>query len=274
MLDNVTIIGKNFLPIEKMKKIVSTVGTSYIDASPYPHIVIDQLFDHDILTNIFAEFPKPADIEWTNYKNAREVKLASNKDEHFGPYTKTMLYHLNSAPFLNFLTEITGINNLIADSYLDGGGMHQIQRGGKLAVHADFNRHSGTKLDRRLNALLYLNPEWKSEYGGELELWDRDMARCQKKIEPLFNRLVVFSTTDFTYHGHPEPLNCPSDMTRKSLALYYFTNGRPSDEISEAHSTLFRARPGENINPTNEKIKNLVKDVLPPFVTRLIGKYT
>lgn len=256
-----------------MKQIASATGTSYLDAIPYPHIVIDGLFDEDILASIVAEFPKPTDIGWINYKNAREVKLASNKDEHFGPYTKLMLYHLNSAPFLDFLSQITGIKNLIADSYLDGGGMHQIQSGGKLAVHADFNRHSGTKLDRRLNALLYLNRNWKPEYGGELELWDRDMAKCQKRIAPLFNRLVVFSTTDFTFHGHPEPLKCPDDMTRKSLALYYFTNGRPVDEISDAHSTLFRARPGENINPTKEKLKNLAKDLLPPVVTRLVGKF-
>ena len=185
-----------------------------------------------------------------------------------------MLYHLNSAPFLDFLTGITGIKNLIADSYFDGGGMHQIQPGGKLAVHADFNKNSGTKLDRRLNALLYLNRDWKPEYGGELELWDRDMTRCRKKIAPLFNRLVVFSTTDFTFHGHPEPLKFPAGTTRKSLALYYFTNGRPADEISDAHSTLFRARPGENIYPARERITNIVKDLLPPVLTKLVGRFT
>lgn len=263
-----------FLPLEKMRAITASVGDQYVRAEPYPHIVLDDLFDEHILRRIISEFPKPSDIEWMQYKNVREVKLASNRDEHFGPTTRLMLYHLNSAPFLTFLTELTGIRGLIADSYFDGGGMHQIQRGGKLAVHADFNIQSLTKLDRRLNALLYLNPDWQDEWGGHLELWDRNMTRCVKKIAPRFNRLVIFSTTDFTYHGHPDPLNCPEDVTRRSLALYYFTNGRPADETAEAHSTLFRARPGEDLNPMKERVKMLAKDVLPPFVTRFIGKFT
>lgn len=137
-----------------------------------------------------------------------------------------MLYHLNSSTFLDFLSKITGIENLIADSYFEGGGMHQIRRGGKLKIHADFNRHPRYDLDRRLNALLYLNPDWQEEYGGNLELWDRHMTSCVVRIAPLFNRFVVFATTDFTYHGHPDPLTCPEDVTRKSLALYYYTHER------------------------------------------------
>jgi Rps23 Pro-64 3,4-dihydroxylase Tpa1-like proline 4-hydroxylase len=263
-----------FLPINRMKEVLASTGKNYIEATPFPHIVLDNMFDENLLKEIIQEFPKPTDIEWIQHKTNREMKLATSRDEHFGPITRIMMYHLNSAPFLNFLSEITGINGLIADSYFDGGGMHQIERGGKLAVHADFNRHSLTKLDRRLNALLYLNPDWKDEYGGDLELWNRDMTACVKKIQPKFNRLVVFSTTDYTYHGHPDALNCPHGVTRKSLALYYFTNGRPDDEISDAHSTLFRARPGENLNPLTSQLKNIAKDVLPPVVTRFIGRFT
>jgi Rps23 Pro-64 3,4-dihydroxylase Tpa1-like proline 4-hydroxylase len=203
-----------FLPINRMKEVLASTGKNYIEATPFPHIVLDNMFDENLLKEIIQEFPKPTDIEWIQHKTNREMKLATSRDEHFGPITRIMMYHLNSAPFLNFLSEITGINGLIADSYFDGGGMHQIERGGKLAVHADFNRHSLTKLDRRLNALLYLNPDWKDEYGGDLELWDRDMRACVKKIKPKFNRLVVFSTTDYTYHGHPDPLNCPPGVTR------------------------------------------------------------
>jgi Rps23 Pro-64 3,4-dihydroxylase Tpa1-like proline 4-hydroxylase len=266
--------GLKFLPVERMQDLGASLHESYVTAEPYPHTVIDGLFDEDILRQIISEFPKPTDVEWVEYKNTREIKLASNRDEHFGPLTRMMLYSLNSAPFLSFLTDVTGIQGLISDSYFDGGGMHQIQRGGKLAVHADYNIQTTTKLDRRLNALLYLNPDWKDEYGGELQLWNRDMTACVKKIKPLFNRLVIFSTTDFSYHGHPDPLTCPQDITRKSLALYYFTNGRPQEEIAGAHSTLFRARPGEDLNPIKERMKTLAKDVLPPVVTRLIGRYT
>lgn len=264
----------NFLPVDRMKQLGPSSRESYLRATPYPHIVFDDFFDPSILSRIVEEFPKPTDPEWSQYKNAREVKLASNRDEHFGPTTKLFLYNLNAAPFLNFLTEVTGIEGLIADSHFDGGGMHQIQRGGKLAVHADFNKSTLTQLDRRLNALIYLNPDWQPDYGGNLELWNSDMTACVEKIAPRFNRLVIFSTTDTAYHGHPDALMCPPDMTRKSLALYYYTNGRPADEASEAHSTLFRARPGEDLNPMKARVKDLAKDILPPMLTRFIGRYT
>ena len=144
--------------------------------------------------------------------------------------------------FLQFLSEVTGIPNLISDPGFEGGGLHQIIPGGKLGVHADFNRHRDYGLDRRLNLLLYLNKDWREEYGGNLELWDRNMSKCEARVAPLFNRVMVFGTTDFTYHGHPDPLQCPEGMTRKSMALYYFSNGRPAEEVTGDHSTLFRAR--------------------------------
>ena len=122
---------------------------------------------------------------------------------------------------------MTGIQSLIPDPSFQGGGLHQIVPGGKLGIHADFNKHSRFGLDRRLNLLLYLNKNWREEYGGHLELWDRDMTHCEAKVAPIFNRVMVFGTTDFTYHGHPDPLRCPEGMTRKSLALYYFSDGRP-----------------------------------------------
>src|SRR4030095_11648371 len=111
-------------------------------------------------------------------------------------------YHLNSITFLEFLGRVTGISNLISDPCFDGGGLHPIQRGGKLAIHADFNKHPRFGLDRRLNALLYLNKDWRDEYGGHLELWNREMTRPEAKILPIFNRFVVFRATDFTLPGH------------------------------------------------------------------------
>jgi hypothetical protein len=266
-------VRTQFLPLVKMQEAATAARAQYASAQPFPHVVLDNLFDPEILRAITEEFPKPGDIEWDSYKNVREVKLASNRDEHFGPVTRIMLYHLNSAPFLMFLSEITGIKGLIADSYFDGGGMHQIERGGKLAIHADFNRHPVTQLDRRLNALLYLNEHWQDDYGGHLELWDRTMTSCIKKIAPIFNRMIIFGTTDYTYHGHPDALTCPPSTTRKSLALYYFTKSRPAEEISGEHSTLFRARPGESL-VERYGIKGLAKDILPPALTRFISTRT
>jgi hypothetical protein len=136
-------------------------------------------------------------------------------------------------------------------------------------VHADFNRHRDYGLDRRLNLLLYLNKDWRQEYGGELQLWDRDMKQCEAKVLPIFNRVMIFGTTDFTYHGHPDPLQCPEGMTRKSLALYYFSNGRPAEEVTGEHSTLFRARDPKDLRPTfKQRLRKLTDDCIPPIVLR------
>ena len=147
---------------------------------------------------------------------------------------------MNSAPVLRFLQELTGIVGLIPDPWYGGAGPHQIEPGGFLKVHVDFNLHPLLELDRRLNLLVYLNKDWREEYGGHLELWNRDVSRCEKKVLPVFNRTVVFSTTDFSFHGHPEPLACPEGRTRKSVSFYYYSNGRPEEERSAPHDTIFR----------------------------------
>jgi len=181
-----------------------------------------------------------------------------------GNATMLLLHQLNSSTFLNFLESLTGIQGIIPDPHFNGGGLHQIERGGYLKIHVDFNRHKRLKLDRRLNLLLYLNRDWQEEYGGHLELWDRDMNRCHQRILPIFNRCVIFNTNDFSYHGHPDPITCPEGMTRKSLALYYYSNGRPADELQdsggkEAHSTIFRARTADEDISTEAKAESLMK---------------
>ncbi|CAM9667139.1 unnamed protein product [Phaeothamnion confervicola] len=147
-----------------------------------------------------------------------------------------------SSPFLLFLEELTGIKGLIADPHYRGSGLHQIAPGGYLNLHADFNRYVTFGLDRRVNAFIYLNEDWDDSWGGHLELWNRDLKTCGAKIAPKLGRFVVFSSTDFSYHGHPAPLAAPPGRSRRSLALYYYTNGRPSEEIIDPkyeHSTLF-----------------------------------
>jgi Rps23 Pro-64 3,4-dihydroxylase Tpa1-like proline 4-hydroxylase len=264
---------KSFLPIERMQEIVPSAHRSYVDAKPFPHVVIDNFSNPDLLDAVLAEFPKPNQIEWQQFDNAREIKLASAKEGTFGPVTRLLLYHLNSITFLEFLSGVTGIRDLIPDPSFDGGGLHQIVRGGKLGIHADFNKHPKYGLDRRLNVILYLNKEWREEYGGHLELWDRSMTRCETKVSPIFNRMVIFGTTDFTYHGHPDPLQCLEGMTRKSLALYYFSNGRPAEEISGDHSTIFRDRhQGEFKSTLRQRMRDLAKDFLPPIVARRLPR--
>lgn len=253
----------------RLNNLASQFSQSYAQATPFPHIIIDDFLPASLLESILEEFPKPDTIDWQKFNNPAEKKLASNLELQMGEWTRVLLYQLNSSTFIKFLESLTGIEGIIPDPHFVGGGLHQIERGGFLKMHVDFNRHNKLKLDRRLNLLIYLNKDWEEEYGGHLELWDKDMTQCQKKILPIFNRCVIFSTTDFSYHGHPEPLTCPEDRTRKSLALYYYSNGRPAEEVSGTHTTVFQARPGDDLpagNPSGVSAKTFLKKLVPPIL--------
>jgi Rps23 Pro-64 3,4-dihydroxylase Tpa1-like proline 4-hydroxylase len=212
----------------------------YAGAAPFPHIAIDGLFDDAALDGLLAEFPTRETMQWMEFDNPLEKKLGYyHERSRVSPGVRAFLFEMNSFEMLLWLEELTGIEGLIPDPYFGGGGLHQVEPGGFLKIHADFNVHPKLKLDRRLNMLIYLNKEWHEEWGGQLELWDREHKGPVKKIAPLFNRTVVFSTSDTSYHGHPHPLAAPAGVTRKSVSLYYYTAGRPEDELSAAHDTLF-----------------------------------
>lgn len=251
---------------EQLMPLANELASKYSAAEPFPHVVIDGLLSGDVLRQVAADFPNADEIDWHRSANPRQQKLATEDETQLGDSARWLLYQLNSATFMKFLEVLTGIEGLIPDPYFAGGGLHQIERGGYLKIHADFNRHPKFMLERRLNLLLYLNDDWKDDYGGHLELWNKEMTHCVQRILPSFNRCVIFNTTDFSYHGHPEPLTCPPDRTRKSLALYYYSNGRPDDEVSEDHGTLVKPRPGETIDGLNGS-KALLKRFIPPIVT-------
>jgi len=163
-----------------------------------------------------------------------------------GLYARVFFGFLKSSTWVKFLEQLSGIPNIIPDPHYHGSGLHITASGGSLDIHADFNRHKKYQLDRRINTFVYLNDDWPDSYGGHLELWGRDMKSCYQKIVPAMGRLVVFSSTDFSYHGHPQPQTCPQNRFRRSIALYYYTNGRPAEEclggdcIGNNHSTLFQ----------------------------------
>jgi hypothetical protein len=222
----------------------ASLHDTYTHAEPFPHVVVDGLFPARDLDAILAAFPDPDQIAWRRFDNPQEKKLGSTHTAELPPPIRQFLYFMNSAPMLLFLQALTGIEGLIPDPYYGGAGLHQILPGGFLNIHADFNWHPLLRLDRRLNLIVYLNHDWKEEYGGHIELWNRDMTQCVRRVLPVFNRTIVFSTTDSSYHGHPRPLACPDPMSRKSVSLYYYTNGRPAEERSAPHDTLFqRPRP-------------------------------
>jgi hypothetical protein len=220
----------------------------YTGADPFPHIVLDGRFPEPLLHAVLAEIGSAtvsAEGDFYGSFNKRRISDVLK----MAPSTRRLIEDLNSAPFLTFMEELTGISGLVPDPYLEGGGIHQIGPGGFLKVHTDFNWHRKLGLHRRVNLLLYLNEHWQDAWNGHLELWDEQVANCRARIAPTFNRMVAFSTTDRSYHGHPDPLVCPEGMTRNSIAMYYYSATRPEEEVRFGHSemTNYRARPSEKL---------------------------
>ena len=270
---------KLYFEPERLQNLAKQYAKDYATGKPYEHIVIDNFLDPEALEQVLAEFPDKNKKVWHDYQSHYENKQELNGEGKMGSFTQHLLYQFNSAPFLQFLENLTGIKDLIPDPYYYGGGIHQLNRGGKLAVHADYSKHVKWPLDRRINAILYLNKDWKEEYNGHLELWDTDVTQCEKKVLPVFNRLLVFSVTDFNMHGVPEPLNCPEEMSRKSMAFFYFTNGRPDHEIDHSKKlhVKFQDRPTDE-TPKNAQakqnyigyepnpVKRIIKQITPPIL--------
>lgn len=229
------------------------MSTSYASAHPFPHIVIDNFLNQFMLEQILSELT--VYNNWTtdnsDYVRKHQVEkyftpqgLDPNdltRFEQHAPKTKLVIDYLNSKEVLNFLENITGIKQLIADTSLFGGGVHKIGAGGKLDVHADFNIQFKSGLHRRINMLIYLNKDWQDSWGGELELWEKDLSKCFLKVKPIFNRAVIFNITDDAYHGHPHPLTTPPGVARYSLAMYYYTQDRPDHEKNPWHPVMWKS---------------------------------
>lgn len=233
---------ENFFPAERVREVAQEIEAARID-------------------------PEAPGYGWLDKRRVSDM-------EKLPPKTRRLVEELNAPPFLRWLEELTGIEGLQPDPYLEGAGIHQIPPGGYLKIHTDFNWHRRLGLHRRINALLYLNEDWQEEWGGKLELWDekditKDDGKASAAFSPLFNRMVIFSTTDFSYHGHPHRLECPPDRTRNSIALYYYSKERPASEIKFQKSgmTNYRERPEEQLGLKHKIHQALIRQ---PFLRGIV----
>lgn len=206
----------------------------YAAAKPFPHLVLKDAWLDDRLDQVAAEFPDPSDWRWRRYDAEQERKLEGGAD-CWGPATRDIVAVLGGQPWLAMLHHLTGIDDLSVG--LEGAGMHAIERGGYLLPHVDFDR-STDGLYRRLNVLVFLNRDYRGEYGGALELWGDDGPEVE--IAPTFNTTVIFSSSRRSYHGHPRPWTGP--LPRRSLAAYYFAPISAEPAASPSHSTIWRDR--------------------------------
>lgn len=257
------------ISFDKAKALGDKYAESYQSAGPYNHICIDNFLPEEVLAGVLKDLDELPQSE-ESYSRAQENLKSSYIPERLPAYTKNLFYALNSRPFLQFLEQMTGIPRLIPDPYFMGAGIHKTLNGGHLDIHADFNLHKQMNVERRLNVLIYLNKDWREEYGGSFEVWDKAMTKKEASFVPQYNRMVCFSTGSDTFHGNPEPVNHPDGEPRQSIALYYYT--ATWDETRKAHTTIFKPRPGSEDKKDRQVARHaLLEDILPPVIFRRVA---
>lgn len=238
----------------------------FLTATPFPHLVLDDFLPESFIRRIVDAFPDKTLCSVSHTRAHQRLKRGYRPHDLGENPCREYLQLFNTPAVLQFVEAVTGVGNLIADPDFVGGGLHEIERGGRLAVHADFTLHQRLQLQRRVNLLIYLNEDWRSEYGGNLELWDATMENCVQSIQPIFNRCVIFLTDKRSFHGHPGPLTCPDWMTRRSIAIYYYTEISSKYDPAEINGiTEWQARPGsDDVIPGSRylRLKRLIRDKL------------
>jgi hypothetical protein len=229
---------------------VPVLKAQFARAEPFPYFVVEGFLEPSFAAEVAAAYPtfETAKRMGFAFNAVNERKKVQVTDRARFPHPVGLLSDALASPtFLTDLVAITGIPELLADERLFGGGMHVTGPHGRLDVHVDFNVLQGERtLYRRLNLLLYLNPDWNDAWGGQVELWDRAVTSCVQRYAPKLNRCVVFETSDISYHG-VAPLTCPAREMRRSFATYYYTSAPAEAEGPATHGTIFRARPDERL---------------------------
>ena len=231
-----------YIDIENLRTRLPELKNEYQSKQPFRYIVFENFFPNEIAEKILMEYPEISNGQWngTTYLDQKN-KFQKTKFEK-GSVMETVFNEFNSHRFLNWLNDLTEIEEeLIGDDELFGGGLHQSIKGAFLNVHVDYNINPKTKFHRRLNVLVYMNKNWKDKYEGHLELWNLTEGKKDllEKVAPTFNRCVIFETNEISFHGHPKQLNTPLGVNRKSLATYYYTKNRPANEIAGEHNTIY-----------------------------------
>ncbi len=218
-----------------------------VNLDPVPNFCFDNFLDVDFANEVYDAFPSYEEALKVGRQFAavnEKFKVQITDSKHFPKPILELHEMLASDDFVAKVSDMLNIPNLIADPHLNGGGIHETNSGGHLDVHIDFNYVKQKQWHRRVNILLYFNKQWKEEYGGYFELWDKDVKHRKEHFAPDFNRACGFATGKTSWHG-VTPITCPSDMVRKSFAVYYYTKEPPTDWDGVEHSTIFKARPEE-----------------------------
>ena len=247
---------------------IAVLRERFFAAQPFEHLVIKGLFNPTLLELIHDEFDLLDHGQWRLVKDGNHNTNRVRDGTRWGPASELYFSLVNSGAFVTALSAITGIDALLGDPYLAGGGLHESKAGGKFEMHTDFNKHARTRLDHELVMITYLNKDWEPAYEGALELWDIDTRQCVQSILPTFGRTVIIKHTARSLHGHPHPLAPPPGRTRRSVASSYYTNRHPNDFSVDRHPSKFL--PPDNIS-LKARLKTGAKQLTPPLAWTAIG---
>ncbi len=245
--------GGNFInefDFRSMKK-------EWLKSKPFNHIVLDNFLEEHVLDQVVKEFPDYSDNKWYEYDNPLEVKKAMNSWDKFGVQTYRLFDFLNSRNFIEGIESLVGCP-LYPDYGLNGGGLHTHRPGGKLNTHLDYSMHPKLPLERRVNLIIYITPDWHDAWGGKLGFWShnkktRSPGKLVESISPKFNRAVLFDTSQNSWHGLPEPVKSPPGICRNSLAIYYLCD--PREAVDPRAKALFSPTEEQRFDP---EIKELI----------------
>jgi dTDP-glucose 4,6-dehydratase len=247
---------------------IEELKTKFLDADPFDHIIIPNFLNKDYAEKLFQEFPE--DIEsgkWYKYNNPLEKKYARDDVKNFPLELKNLFYLLSTKELISLFSNISNIPTLECDPYLHGAGLHVHPKDGTLNMNLYYEKHPYLEKERRLNIILYMSKDWKEQWNGETQLWDKNMEKCVVKSPVTFNTAIIFKTNETSWHGLPEKICCPEGVLRKSIAYYYISpliskasenkvgnNGsgyrikatykkRPQDPYCEKIDKLYKIRP-------------------------------
>jgi len=229
-------------------------------ARPFEHLVVENWFNPTLLELIYEEFDLFNGADWKQMQSRYEDTRRSAPLAPFGPATQLYFAIVHSGWFVDLLGAISGVQDLIPDPFLYGGGMHETRAGGGFGIHRDFEKHVRHGLSNRMVLITYLNQGWKPEWDGALELWDADASECVRSVEPEFGRSILMKHGPCSYHGHPRPLNVPPGGVRRSVASYYYTNPQAVELRDEQVRSRFL------FTHRADGLKRVVKLLTPPIV--------
>ncbi|MDE2238944.1 MAG: 2OG-Fe(II) oxygenase [Rhodospirillales bacterium] len=236
-------------------------STAYQNASPYPHLVLEELFPADELRNILNEFGNSSSCRWREYQTALQNKRGTAANTTLPPKTQDYFNFLYSGPFIRFLSRITGIKNLIPDPELHGAGMHEVGSGGRFQIHVDFLKHPRTGLRNRLAVITYLNEKWTEEDGGALELWQLTPPRRVTTVLPVFGRTVIMEQSEVAAHGHPAPVR--EQRLRRTIIAYFYTADMPIKSENDTLATTYVQHSGYSLS---QQAELQLRRVTPRFI--------